>query len=198
MADGRKSRSVGVDHRGSGVCHQRVHGQGDPTERERAQDGGEGGDPFRGGRRVRGSHKLTLNGDLLSVPEGDLADLKVQLQDESEDQEEGHGERRRVVFVHRSTDATGALVLQAVPAQDGKQTERHADDPHEHECDVGERHRALCVVRQRVVQRQVTVHGDRQDVEHRCREGCNEEPRRQQRDKSRIDYVSYDEIEDQA
>lgn len=52
VADGRKSRSVGVDHRGPGVRHQRVHGKRDPTEAKSAQDGGEGGDPFRGGRRM--------------------------------------------------------------------------------------------------------------------------------------------------
>lgn len=95
---------------------------------------------------MRGSHELTLNGDLLSVPESDLADLKVQLQNESEDQEEGHGESRGVVLVHRSTDATSALVLQAVPAQDGERTEHDADDPHHHECDVSARS-ALVVVR---------------------------------------------------
>ena len=116
-----------------------------------------------------------LHRDLLRMAKGNLANLKVELHHQGKDQEEGDGERHRVVLGDGPADAARGLVSQAVPAERRQQAERegqHPDETHHH---VGEGHRPLGVVSQGVVQRQVPVHRDGENVEDGRRKGRDEQ-----------------------
>lgn len=117
------------------------------------------------------------------MAEGDLADLKIELHHQGEDQEEGDSKRHGVVFGDGSANAARGFVFQAVPAKRRQQAECkawHPDEDHHH---VGEGDRPFSVVGQGIVQGQVTVHRDGKNVEDRRREGQDEQSNWQQRHK---------------
>lgn len=170
IVGGGQEGGIGVDGGVGVISYQGIEGKRHPASSKGPQDDGQGRDPFPRGHIVRGGQEVVLQGYLVGVPHDDLADLDVELKHECEHEEEGDGKDGRVVLGEGPDHTAGGLVPEAVPAQDGQQSQADGGPPEQDKHDIGERDCPLRMVCQSIIQGEIAVNGDGQQAADRGRE----------------------------